>query len=111
MIIEKEIKIYKAANDKTPFYDWLHELKDKTIRARIYRQIDRMSLGNYGDFKSVGEGVLEIRLHFGAGYRIYFTEIDNQLLLLLAGGDKSTQIKDIKLAQQYWHEFKSRILL
>lgn len=111
MAIEKIIKVYNTAKGKIPFYNWLDGLKDKTVRARINRRLDRVSLGNYGDFKPVGEGVFEMRLQFGAGYRIYFAEINNQIILLLSGGDKGTQTKDIKLAQEYWHEFKNRVTL
>lgn len=110
MITQKEIKIYQTADNKSPFYDWINRVKDKTIRARINRRLDRLSLGNLGDFKTVGGGVFEMRLQFGAGYRIYFAEINNQIVLLLSGGDKSSQHEDIKLAQQYWHDFKRRVL-
>lgn len=81
------------------------------IRAQINRRLERVALGNYGDCKPVGEGVFEMRFQFGAGYRVYFGEIDNSIVLLLSGGDKNTQIKDIKLAQQYWREFKQRAKL
>lgn len=111
MSLEKRIKYYKTANGKEPFYEWLLGLKDKVIRARIIRRLERVALGNYGDFKPVGEGVFEMRFQFGAGYRVYFGEINNSIILLLSGGDKSTQVKDIQLAQQYWHEFKKRVKL
>ena len=111
MSIEKEVQAYTTSNGKVPFHNWLNGLKDETTRARINRRLDRLALGNYGDFKPVGEGVYEMRLQFGAGYRVYFGEINNHIVLLLSGGDKSTQAKDIKLAQQYWHEFKNRVKL
>ncbi len=75
---------------------------------RINRRLERLAAGNYGDCKPIGEGVFEMRLQFGAGYRVYFGEINNHIVLLLCGGDKSSQAKDIKLAQQYWQEFKER---
>jgi putative addiction module killer protein len=99
MSLKKEIKVYKTTRGKAPFRDWLDALKDKIIRARIDRRLERLADGNYGDSKSVGEGVFEMRLQFGAGYRIYFGEINCHVVLLLSGGSKSSQVKDIKLAQ------------
>lgn len=107
----KEIRIYKNAQHHSPFYNWLNSLKDKTIRARVARRLDRVTLGNFGDFKNLGRGILELRLQFGPGYRIYFAEIDNQIILLLCGGDKSTQSSDLALAHLYWKDFKNRVLI
>ena len=92
-----------------PFFEWRDSFKDKIIRARINRRLEKLEEGNYGDFKPVGEGVFEMRLHFGPGYRIYFGEIDSHVVLLLFGGSKNGQAKDIQLAKQYWHEFKIRV--
>lgn len=65
-----------------------------------------MKYGNFGDYQSVGDGVFELRLHFGAGYRIYFGVVDNTIVLLLCGGDKSSQARDIVRAKVYWLEYK-----
>ena len=108
MTVKKEVKVYKTTGGKAPFSEWQNALKDKIIRARIDRRLERLMNGNYGDFKFVGEGVFEMRLQFGAGYRIYFGEINHHIVLLLCAGDKSSQAKDIRLAQQYWQEFKKR---
>ena len=64
--------------------------------------------GNFGDYKSVGEGILELRIHFAKGYRVYLKEKDSQLILLLIGGDKSTQNKDIEKAKQLWKEYNNK---
>ena len=96
------LQIYVDENGKEPFTQWLNGLKDARTRARIRRRLDRVRLGNLGDYQGVGEGVFELRLFFGPGYRIYFGEIDDTIVLLLCGGDKSTQSKDIKQAQAYW---------
>lgn len=80
------------------FNDWFESLKDKQLKLRIQVRIDRAQIGHYGDCKSVGEGVMELRLSFGAGYRIYFIERGSTVIVLLAGGDKSTQAIDIKKA-------------
>ena len=79
---------------------WFESLRDRTTRARIDIRIRRLSLGNPGDVKSVGGGVSELRWHMGPGYRVYFCKRGDQIILLLAGGDKSTQARDIKRAQK-----------
>ena len=66
----------------------------------------RLEEGNFGDYRSVGESVFELRLHLGSGYRIYFGEVDNKVVLVLCGGDKSTQQRDIDNAKTYWLEYK-----
>lgn len=104
--MEKTLRYYIKPNGKSPFVEWLEKMKDHTIRARIRRRLERMELGNYGDYKNVGEGIFELRLDFGSGYRIYFAEIDTVIVLLLCAGDKSTQSKDIALAKQYWYEVR-----
>jgi putative addiction module killer protein len=86
----------------------MESLKDKSIRYRIKERLDRISLGNLGDVKSVGQGVFEIRLAFGAGYRIYYGEEGDSVILLLCGGDKSTQSKDIKKAKAFWQDYLER---
>jgi putative addiction module killer protein len=84
----KKIEIYVARSGCLPFVTWLESLKDKTIRYRIKERLDRVKLGNYGDHKPISEGVWELRFSFGAGYRVYFGEKDNTVVLLLCGGDK-----------------------
>lgn len=100
----KEIRIFKTISGKEPFEDWLVNIKDKTIKARIRRRIDRLMLGHEGDSKSVSKGVYELRLMFGSGYRIYYGKLGDLIIVLLLGGDKSTQEDDIKKAQAYWKE-------
>ena len=89
---------------------WKQKRKDsKTsfeIKARILTRIDRLRFGNFGDCKSVGSGVFELRLQFGPGYRVYFGIVGTEVVLLLGGGDKATQQKDIRACQQYWMEYK-----
>ncbi len=82
------------------FSKWLDGLQDIRARARIMVRIERLSLGNPGDVKPVGEGVSELRVNYGPGYRIYFQQKGKKLIILLAGGDKRTQSKDIKTAQR-----------
>lgn len=107
--IHKTIRNYLTLSGKSPFSEWLQGLKDSEARLRILRRLDRIELGNYGDSKSVGDGVYELRFTFGPGYRVYFAEHDNTIVILLCGGNKSTQKQDIKTAKAYWLEFRSRI--
>ena len=80
------------------FAQWLDDLRDIQARARIQVRIERLALGNPGDVKAVGEGVSELRIDYGPGYRVYFTKRGREVVILLAGGDKSTQSADIKIA-------------
>ena len=80
------------------FTGWFNALKDHRNKARIQARIDRAELGNYGDCEPVGEGVFELKMHFGSGFRVYFMERGLEIIILLAGGDKSTQSNDIKKA-------------
>ncbi|WP_130864553.1 type II toxin-antitoxin system RelE/ParE family toxin [Acidipropionibacterium timonense] len=82
------------------FDRWLRRLKDRQGRLRILSRLDRLATGNLGDIKPVGDGVLELRLTFGPGYRIYLTKRDGQIVLLLCGGDRSSQAADIVRARQ-----------
>lgn len=82
------------------FATWIDQLRDLKGRACILARIERFAAGNSGDVKPVGEGVFELRIDFGPGYRVYFTRRGREVVILLAGGDKSTQTKDIKTARQ-----------
>jgi putative addiction module killer protein len=80
------------------FAEWFNSLRDRQARVRIQARIDRAELGNFGDCKSVGNGVSEMRIHYGPGYRVYFVKRAEMLVILLAGGDKNSQSKDISTA-------------
>jgi putative addiction module killer protein len=81
------------------FADWLRGMRDIQARAIIARRIERMALGNFGDHKSVGEGVSELRIAVGPGYRVYYTQKGRQIIILLCGGDKGSQRRDIAKAK------------
>lgn len=104
-IQEKEVVFFQTKDNKEPFVVWLEGVRDKQTRRRILQRLSRVQSGNYGDFKSLKDGVFELRLHFGSGYRIYFAEDGGTLVILLCGGDKSTQEKDIETAKAYWQEY------
>ena len=99
--------VYRTAAGKEPFTDWLNGLRDPTTRRRILKRLLQLEQGHYGDFKPVGGGVNELRFFFGAGYRIYFAEDGDTLVVLVCGGDKSSQRRDIQQAQANWQEYKS----
>jgi putative addiction module killer protein len=89
-----------------PFREWLVGLKDRRASARIVVRVERMGAGNLGDVKSVGGGVSEARIDYGPGYRLYFAGKGQTLIVLLAGGDKATQAKDITAAKALWEAWK-----
>ncbi len=107
-IIPKEIREYLTVTGRSPFSEWLNSLRDVSGRAKVRIRLDRLRLGNMGDCKSVGEGVQELRIAFGPGYRVYLGQESDSLILLLCGGDKSTQSKDIQTAKNYWQDYKNR---
>jgi putative addiction module killer protein len=82
------------------FHEWLSSLADQRAQAKIVSRVERLGLGNPGDVKAVGEGVSEMRVSYGPGYRVYFKRTGKTVVLLLCGGDKSTQDKDIKRAKE-----------
>jgi putative addiction module killer protein len=103
------LEVYSDSNGKQPLTEWLDGLKDYTTRARIFRRLERLQQGNRGDCKSVGDGVNELRLFFGKGYRVYYTERGGALIVLLCGGDKDTQQQDIARAKMYRDDYMRRI--
>lgn len=107
----RQVIYYQAENGAIPFKDWLESL-DRRPRARIDARLTRIrKTGNYGDCDPVGDGVYELKDHYGAGYRVYFGEIGNELVLLLWGGTKNNkkdQSRDIRKAQEYWQDHKAR---
>jgi len=90
----------------SPYSDWLNSL-DRTTKARVLLVVNRLQYGNFGDSKSVGEGVHELRLHFGSGYRVYYGKRGNTVVVLLGGGDKASQDTDIVKAKAIWVRINS----
>jgi putative addiction module killer protein len=106
--IPRELRTYQTSSGACPFEDWLEGMRDAKGRAVIQVRLDRLEQGNFGDCKPVGEGVMELRVDFGPGYRVYLAEDGPRIVLLLAGGDKSTQSRNIKAAKMYWNDYKER---
>ena len=102
----KEVVVFRTPDGTVPFDEWLNNLRDKMAVARVLARLARVRLGNLGDCKAVGEGVSELRVDYGPGYRVYFGQKGRTLVVLLCGGDKRTQDRDIRLAKKYWSEFK-----
>ena len=94
----RELQIYLTEDSRAPFSEWLASLRDIKARAKIRVRLDRVSLGNLSDHHGVGDGVQELRIAYGPGYRVYFGQVGATIVLLLCGGDKSTQNADIKHA-------------
>jgi putative addiction module killer protein len=104
---EIQIKIYRTESGEAPYISWIESL-DSTIEARVNSRISRIKTGNFGDcivIKGI-RGLYELRIHFGAGYRIYFGKTKNTIVLLLCGGSKRTQKRDIEKAKNLWEEYK-----
>jgi putative addiction module killer protein len=97
-----------ARDGKIPFSDWLRSLRDGRSRAIIRARLNRIRIGNLGDCRPVGEDISEIRIDFGPGFRLYFGQEGKAVVILLCGGSKGTQEKDIRQAKQYWQDYRSR---
>ncbi|TRU22186.1 MAG: type II toxin-antitoxin system RelE/ParE family toxin [Microcystis aeruginosa Ma_MB_S_20031200_S102] len=104
----REIRRYVTSDGKVPFAQWLDSLRDIKAKTKIAQRLNRVNLGNLGDYKSLGAGVYELRIDYGSRYRVYFGQIGIKIILLLCGGDKKTQAKDIEIAQKYWQDYRSR---
>ncbi len=100
--IRSAIYYFDSKVQKEPAREWLESLRDRSVQSRIYVRIQRAEMGNFGDHKSVGDGVMELRMTFGSGYRLYYALDGNDIILLLMCGDKSTQSKDIETAKKHW---------
>ncbi len=98
------VREYLTVDGTSPFREWLDSLAT-AVRARIQARVLRFEMGNLGDHKGVGGGVLEARVMFGPGYRIYFGKDGDSLVVLLVGGDKRSQTKDISRAQRFWGDY------
>jgi putative addiction module killer protein len=102
------LRRYTTAEGRDVFGEWLANLADLKARARIAVRIDRLTGGNFGDSKSIGEGLHDLRVDWGPGYRVYYGNIETSCVLLLCGGNKRKQFADIKKARAYWKDYKER---
>ncbi len=100
------LEYYLDDNGKAPFLEWLYSIRDRMAVYRIRARLDRVELGNFGTTKPLGDGVSEFMIDHGPGYRVYYAMNGKTVVLLLLGGDKSTQHKDIETAKAYWKRQK-----
>jgi putative addiction module killer protein len=103
--LNKEVRLFCDSNSKEPFIHWLEKL-DNVTRRIIENRVSRLSLGNYGDHKRIDQDIFELRFHIGSGYRVYFAEDGDTIVILLLGGDKKTQKRDIEKAKEYYDKYK-----
>jgi len=101
-----QLEYYQQENGSVPFREWLHGLRDQMAVARIRARLTRVKAGNFGTIRAVGDGVTELKVDHGPGYRLYYAMVGKTVVLLLIGGDKSTQDRDIKTAKSYWREYQ-----
>jgi len=101
----RNIIIFEDGNGREPFTKWLRGLKDRKARSRILQRLRLVEQGHFGDMKSLGGGLHEFRFFFGSGYRVYFGDHRQNIVVLLLGGDKSSQTRDINKARDYWLEY------
>lgn len=106
--MEIEIEFYRTASGRNPFDDWFESILEMHTRSKILTRLDRLKLGNFGDCKAIGDGLAELRIHYGPGIRVYYSKIGNKVILLLCGGEKSSQTKDINKAKEFLREYQSR---
>lgn len=108
MVLVIELLRYQRDDGREPLTDWLDALRDKIAQARVRVRLRQVQAGNFGDCTAVGDGVIELRVHVGAGYRVYCGRHGNAVVVLLCGGDKRTQTGDITRAKEYWTDWKRR---
>jgi putative addiction module killer protein len=105
-VAERNVQKLQLENGRVPFDDWYHSLFDKRMRAAVDVRLARVRLGNFGNHRHVGEGVSELKIDLGPGLRVYYGEHGGRMVLLLGGGDKGTQQRDIHAAIKLWRQWK-----
>ncbi len=103
-----EILHYITTDGRDVYMDWLRQIRDPIAKVQLVKRVSRVEQGNFGDHKSCREGVWELRVSVGAGYRVYYAQSGSQVVLLLCGGDKRTQDADIERAVKYWQDWQRR---
>jgi putative addiction module killer protein len=101
-----DVRVFKYEDGYCPYEEWLGSLDDRAARVRIAKRMTRVERGHFGDHRALGDGVWELRFHFGPGYRIYFGRVGDVILLLLAGGDKGSQERDVVSAKRLWQQYE-----
>ncbi len=102
-----DLQVYATGDGKVPFSEWINALKDLQGAAKILLRLDRIKRGNLGDYKFIADGVLELRIDTGPGYRVYVAQVSQHAIVILCAGTKHSQADDIKKAQRYWIDYRS----
>ena len=105
----RQVEYFITEDGRCPFIEWHKNLKDKKIAAKVMIRIERVKQGNFGFCNSIGKGLSELKMDFGPGYRVYFGQVANKIVIILCAGDKKSQSKDIILAKKFWDDFNRRI--
>jgi putative addiction module killer protein len=105
-VVNYKVKVYQDLDGSRPYRKWMDEWRDPCAKVKITARINRVKIGNLGDYKSVGGGVLELRVHYGPGYRVFFGIDRKEIVILLCGSDKSDQIAGIEKAKELWNCYK-----
>lgn len=105
----RNVIIFSDENGYEPYTDWIDNLKDKQHQQRIRARVRRLEQGNFGDHQPVGDNVSELRFFFGPGFRVYYAEDGDTVVILLCGGDKKSQENDIENSKVYWEEYKNGV--
>ena len=107
-VIPRHVRNYVTPDEREPYEEWVNSYRNRKTRAIIRERINRLHLGNFGDYKRLTADLYELRIHYGPGYRVYFGMVDRVIVILLCGGSKKTQRRDIQKAKEYWEELRSR---
>jgi putative addiction module killer protein len=107
-MIEITVFHYQTTAGDCPFREWMSSVKDKAVKATVAARINRVRAGTLGDWKPVGDGVFELRIDRGPGYRVYFGRDGRSMVILLTAGEKRSQDSDIKRAKEYWRDYETR---
>jgi len=107
--MRKQAVIYKTEKGIEPYVQYVDSLKDREGAAKIRARVTRAEFGNLGDHRSIGGGVIELRIHFGPGYRVYAGLHGSELIILLCAGDKGSQSKDTRRAMDYWNDYRRTV--
>lgn len=102
----KTVRLYQLPDGRVPYQIWIERLRDRRAKQMMQARLARMVYGNLGVVRPVGEGVCEAVINYGPGYRIYFGQEGDKIIIFLCGGDKSTQNEDIKKAKEYWEDYR-----
>lgn len=107
-VILQDIRNYVTPDGREPYEEWVNSCRNRKTRAIIRERVNRLHLGNFGDYKRLTADLYELRIHYGPGYRVYFGMVGRVIVILLCGGSKKTQRRDIQKAKEYWEELRNR---